>query len=107
MTFPGKMCLMIILKVMKNQCFTLSLEDTLFEKPREGWGGQIDPPPPPSCFRIKRGKLIKSVDLDWNTVIKDLEQKEVYKYLGFDEINRIEYGAMKGAILKKATLQMT
>ena len=31
---------MIILKVTKNQGFTLSLEDTFFEKPQ---GGQIDP----------------------------------------------------------------
>ena len=37
---------MIILKVTKNQDFTLSLEDTLFfEKPlRDGGGGGIDPP---------------------------------------------------------------
>ena len=37
------MCLMITLKVTKNQDFTLSLEDTFFEKP-QGGGGQIDPP---------------------------------------------------------------
>ena len=30
---------MIILKVTKDQAFTLSLEDTFFEKPREGTGG--------------------------------------------------------------------
>ena len=35
------MCLMIILKVTKNQGFTLSVEDTFFEKPHEE--GQIDP----------------------------------------------------------------
>ena len=37
---------MITLKVKKNQGFTLSLEDTFFEKPQggEGGGGQIDPP---------------------------------------------------------------
>ena len=33
---------MIILKVTKNQGFTLCLEDTTFKKPQ---GGQIDPPP--------------------------------------------------------------
>ena len=32
MKFSGKMYLMIILKVTKNQSFTLSLEDTFFEK---------------------------------------------------------------------------
>ena len=42
MKFSGKMCLMIILKVTKNQGFTLSLEDKFFEKPQGG--GQIDPP---------------------------------------------------------------
>ena len=35
---------MIMLKVTKNQDFTLSLEDTFFEKP-QGVGGQIDPHP--------------------------------------------------------------
>ena len=34
---------MIILKVTKNQGFTLYLEDTIFEKP-QGGGCQIDPP---------------------------------------------------------------
>ena len=44
MKFSGKMCLKIILKVTKKQGFSLSLEDTLFEKPQGG--GQIDPPQP-------------------------------------------------------------
>ena len=50
MKFSRKMCLMIILKVTKNQGFTISLEDTFFEKPQgreDGGGGQIDPPPSP------------------------------------------------------------
>ena len=42
MKFSGKMCLMIILE---NQGFTLSLEDTFFEKP-QGGGGQFDSRPP-------------------------------------------------------------
>ena len=37
--FSGKMCFEIILKVTKNQGFTLSLEDAFFEK-AEG-GGSI------------------------------------------------------------------
>ena len=36
MKFSGKMCFKIILKVIKNQAFTLSLEDTFFEKPQTG-----------------------------------------------------------------------
>ena len=32
MTFSGKMCFEIILKVTKNQGFTLSLDVTFFEK---------------------------------------------------------------------------
>ena len=36
MKFSGKMYLMIILKVTKNQRFNLSLETTLFEKPQRG-----------------------------------------------------------------------
>ena len=39
------MCLKIILKVTKNQSYTLSLEDTFSEKPLGGGGGdQIDSP---------------------------------------------------------------
>ena len=49
MKFSGKMCLKIILKVTKNQGFTLSLEDTFFEKPQ---GGQIAPPPPPAVLGL-------------------------------------------------------
>ena len=40
MKFSEKIWFMIILKVTKNQDFTLSLEDTLFEKPQ---GDHIDP----------------------------------------------------------------
>ena len=47
MKFSGKMCLKIILKVTKNQGFSLSLEDTLFEKPH---GGQVALPPTPQLF---------------------------------------------------------
>ena len=50
MEFSGTMWLMIILKVTKNLDFTLSLEDTFFEKPwREG--GRIDHLP--SSFTVK------------------------------------------------------
>ena len=47
-----KMCLKIILKVTKDQSFTLLLEDTFSKNHRSG---QIDPPPPlpPSRFRVK------------------------------------------------------
>ena len=34
MTFSGKMCLMIVLKVTKKQGFTPSLENTVLEKPQ-------------------------------------------------------------------------
>ena len=47
MKFSGKMCLVIILKVTKNQGFIICLEDTIFKKPQGvggGRGGQIDPP---------------------------------------------------------------
>ena len=36
MKFSGKLWLLIILKVTKNQCFTLSLEETFFKKPQRG-----------------------------------------------------------------------
>ena len=40
MKFPGKMCLMTILKVTNKQSFTLSLENAVLEKQQEG--GQIN-----------------------------------------------------------------
>ena len=46
MKFSGKMCFKIILKITKNQGFTLSLEDTLLEK------SQGRSPLPPR-FRVK------------------------------------------------------
>ena len=39
-----------MLKVTKNEGFTLSLEDTIFKKPQEGVKLT---PPPPSRFRVK------------------------------------------------------
>ena len=42
-TFPGKMSLLIISKVTNNQGFTLSLENTICEKPP--LGGQTDSQP--------------------------------------------------------------
>ena len=41
---------MIILKVTKNQSFTLSLEDTFFETPQ---GGGVKLTPLPSRIRVK------------------------------------------------------
>ena len=54
MKFSGKMCFEIILKVTKNQGFTLSLEDTFFEKPQ---GALIWPPPPPHHSPTPRVKF--------------------------------------------------
>ena len=44
---------MIILKVAKNQGFSLSLENIFFEKPQKG--SNWPPPPPTSRFRFKTG----------------------------------------------------
>ena len=49
MKYSGKIGLMIILKVTKNQCFTRSLEDAFLEKPK---GGQADPLP--QLLRVNR-----------------------------------------------------
>ena len=54
---------------------------------------------------FKRAKLTRttSVVLDRNTVIKDLEQEEGYKYLGVDESNAIQHAAMKEKSEKSVT----
>ena len=53
---------MIILQVIKNQGFTLCLEDTLFEKSKGG--GQIDPP---QVYILKLGK--------WQVTLECLREK--------------------------------
>ena len=65
MKFSGKMCFKIILKVQKNQGFTLSLEDTFFQKTTGGV--KLTPPPHPVLLGLKvnrsspvKGLLIKS-----------------------------------------------
>ena len=55
MKFSGKMWLMIIIEVTKNQGFNLSLKDTFFKKPQ---GDQIDPP---SQFRVNLTLILQSL----------------------------------------------
>ena len=57
---------------------------------------------------LKRGKLEKSdhVQLDEETMIKDLEQEKVYKYLGVDKSSGIQHATMKQK-LKKELLRRT
>ena len=51
MKFSGKMCLKIMLKVTKNQGFSLSLEDALFQKPQGGV--KLIPPLPPAVLWLR------------------------------------------------------
>ena len=57
------------------------------------------------CARatLKRGKLEKSdhVRLDEKTMIKDLEQEKVCKYLGVDESSGIQHATMKQKLKKE------
>ena len=57
---------------------------------------------------FKRDKLEKSVheQRDEETMIKDLEQEKVYRYLGVDESSRIQHATMK-QILKKELIRRT
>ena len=52
---------------------------------------------------FKRGKLQKSdyVQLDEETMIKDLEQEKVYKYLGIDNSSGIQHATIKQKLKKK------
>ena len=54
------MCFKIILKVTKKQDFTLSIEDTFFEKPQE----VVKLTPSPSRFRVNVGNKYKSRELE-------------------------------------------
>ena len=49
--FQGKLWLMIILKVTKNQGFTLSLEDSFMENQSGGGGGAKTTPPHTPVFK--------------------------------------------------------
>ena len=94
--FSGNMCLKIILKVTKNQGFTLSLDNTFFEKPQGGGGqgGKLTPHPHhhhhththPSRFRVKKN-LIKLI---WSN--KNVSNFAVYivkftQFIKFRQIN--------------------
>ena len=52
---------------------------------------------------FKGGKMVKSefVHLDMDTVIKSLDQEDVYKYLGVNEGNGIQHSSMKEKIRKE------
>ena len=52
---------------------------------------------------FKRGKLEKSdhVRLDEETMIKDLEQEKVYKYLGIDKSGGIQHATVKQKLKKE------
>jgi len=54
---------------------------------------------------FKRGKLEKTnnVILDEKTVIKDLEQEGVYRYLGVNEGDGIQHASMKDKLKKEVT----
>ena len=45
MKFSGKMCFKILLEFTKNQDFTLSLKDTIFEQPQGAGGVKLTPLP--------------------------------------------------------------
>ena len=52
---------------------------------------------------FKRGKLTQttSLELDRSTIIKDLEQEELYKYLGVNESDGIQHSQMKEKLRKE------
>ena len=52
MKFSGKMSFKMILKVTKNQAFTLSLEVTFFGKP-QGGRGEVKLTPTPAVLGLK------------------------------------------------------
>ena len=76
---------MIILKVTKNQGFTLPLEDTFFEKLQ---GGQIDtaPRPSPAVLRLKNllnfqvsSRKSRNLQFDWLLLSKAYKDLDGYR----------------------------
>ena len=73
--FSGKMWLKFMLKVTKIQDFTLSWEDTFLEK-LQGGRDQIDPPSPPSFFRVKKTlHHLWDSDAIWTRLMAELTKK--------------------------------
>ena len=54
MKFSGKICFKVILKVTKNQGFSIFLEDTLSEKPQGEGQVEHSPPSPPAVLGLSR-----------------------------------------------------
>ena len=52
---------------------------------------------------FKRGRLTETSDLQLatDTCIRELDQEEVYKYLGINEGDRIQHAAMKDKVRKE------
>ena len=71
MKFSGKMCFEIILKVTKNQSFTLSLEDTFFEKP-PGGGGWCQFDSLPRSIMVKKETLAQVLSCEFWEILKKI-----------------------------------
>ena len=69
--FSGNMRLMIVLKVTKNQGFTLNLEDTFFGEPQGG--GQIDHPLSILALNKAKSNFFHAV-LSWYVIFSDIIQ---------------------------------
>ena len=80
MKVSGKMYLIIILKVTKNQGFTLRLEETIFEKLQGGWGqteqSPLLSPRPPAVLGLSI-----AVEMTWssngNDKLKDWSEVKI------------------------------
>ena len=76
MKFSGKMCLRIILKVTKNQDFTLCLEDAIFKK-LQGVEVKLPPPlPPPAVLGLKKKEKLNLLS---NKVLKYKKKRKKRK----------------------------
>ena len=94
MKFSGKMCLMIILKVTKNQGFTPSLEEIFLEKleGRSNWH-------PPAVLGLKHKNVCENVVEDLETRF-NTSSYEVKRPL-FINKNKKVAGLIKDHVVKK------
>ena len=81
MKFSGKMCLMIILKITKNQGLTLSLEDIFFGKPQGR--SQIDSLLPQTVLGLRtQGKNVeRKMDSFFEHRIFDKAREKVLSFI--------------------------
>ena len=93
MKLSGKMCLKIILKVIKNQGLTLSLKDTFLENHRRIFKlttpNPLPTPTPRSRFRVKSYKFLPFICVQ-GVAMRHVLKEYITKHFGLSTFRAFE-----------------